>query len=53
VLDTIKNSNRNNINLNINLARLPDQLIDYAILHQLTHIHIKTIACDFGMNWKN
>jgi predicted metal-dependent hydrolase len=40
-------SNKNNINLNINLVRLPDQLIDYAILHELTHIHIKNHSMRF------
>ncbi len=40
-------SNKNNINLNINLARLSDQLIDYAILHELTHIHIKNHSLRF------
>ena len=34
-------SARNNINLNINLVRLPDRLIDYIILHELVHIRIK------------
>lgn len=30
-------SNVNNINLNVHLMRLPDELIDYVILHELTH----------------
>jgi hypothetical protein len=34
-------SGKNNINLNINLVRLPDKLIDYTILHELIHTRIK------------
>ena len=30
-------SRKNNINLSIHLMRLPDQLIDYVILHELVH----------------
>jgi predicted metal-dependent hydrolase len=32
---------KNNINLNINLVRLPDELMDYTILHELVHTRIK------------
>lgn len=34
-------SGNNNINLNINLIRLPDDLVDYTILHELVHTRIK------------
>lgn len=34
-------SAKNNINLNVNLVRLPDELIDYVILHELVHTRIK------------
>jgi predicted metal-dependent hydrolase len=34
-------SGKNNINLNLNLVRLPDELIDYTILHELVHTRIK------------
>ena len=34
-------SNRNNINLNLQLMRLPDKLIDYVILHELVHTEEK------------
>ncbi len=34
-------SPRNNINLNVNLLRLPDELRDYVILHELVHTRHK------------
>lgn len=34
-------SGKNNINLNINLIRLPHELIDYTILHELVHTRVK------------
>jgi predicted metal-dependent hydrolase len=34
-------SDKNNINLNVNLMLLPDHLIDYVILHELVHTKIK------------
>tara|TARA_B110000259_G_scaffold188056_1_gene244697 strand:+ start:3092 stop:3682 length:591 start_codon:yes stop_codon:yes gene_type:complete len=42
-------SSKNNINLNINLIRLKQELIDYVILHELTHIRIKNHSKIF---WK-
>jgi len=40
-------SNQNNINLNIHLMRLPRHLIDYIILHELTHTIIKNHSASF------
>ncbi len=34
-------SHRNNINLNMKLVRLPQELIDYTILHELVHTRVK------------
>ena len=34
-------SEKNNINLNYNLVKLPDDLIDYILLHELLHTRIK------------
>ncbi len=40
-------SNKNNINLNLQLMRLPDSLIDYVILHELVH----TVEKNHGKNF--
>jgi len=42
-------SNKNNINLNKKLVHLPDNLIDYVILHELTHTIEKNHSPKF---WK-
>lgn len=36
-----------NINLNLNLMRLPTILIDYVILHELTHLTVQNHGIDF------
>ncbi len=40
-------SAKNNISLNINLARLPDELRDYVILHELAHTRFKNHSKKF------
>ena len=40
-------SGKNNISLNINLIRLPAELRDYVILHELLHTRIKNHSKDF------
>jgi predicted metal-dependent hydrolase len=40
-------SAKNNISLNINLVRLPDELSDYVILHELVHTRIKNHSKKF------
>jgi len=42
-----KLSNKNNINLNLQLMRLPDSLIDYVILHELVHTKEKNHGKNF------
>lgn len=37
----------NNINLNANLVRLPQELMDYAIIHELVHTKIKHHGKEF------
>ena len=38
---------KNNINLNITLVRLPDELLDYTILHELVHTRVKNHSRQF------
>ena len=40
-------SGTNNINLNINLVRLPQELMDYVLLHELVHTKIKNHSSKF------
>jgi len=40
-------SSKNNINLNIKLAKLPAELIDYVILHEFVHTRVKDHSNDF------
>ena len=40
-------SAKNNVSLNINLARLPGQLRDYVMLHELLHTRIKNHSKEF------
>jgi len=40
-------SQKNNISLNMKLVRLPGELMDYVILHELTHTRYKNHSNDF------
>lgn len=40
-------SAKNNISLNMKLVRLPDEMIDYVLLHELVHTQIKNHTNDF------
>jgi predicted metal-dependent hydrolase len=40
-------SARNNISLNLQMMKLPDELIDYILLHELVHIRIKNHGPQF------
>ena len=54
---TIRNQKRrwgscsadNNISINEKLARLPDRLIDFVLLHELVHTRVKNHAKDFWL----
>ena len=40
-------SHKNNISLNTKLVKLPDELMDYVILHELVHTRVKDHSNDF------
>jgi len=40
-------SSRNNISLNLKLVLLPEELMDYVILHELVHTRLKNHSHDF------
>ena len=40
-------SHKNNISLNMKLVKLPDELMDYVILHELAHTRFKNHSNDF------
>jgi len=40
-------SSKNNISLNMKLLHLPEQLIDYILLHELVHTRVKNHSKDF------
>mgnify|MGYP001471412710 CR=1 FL=1 len=40
-------SSKNNISLNMKLLHLPDQLIDYILLHELVHTRVKNHSINF------
>ena len=40
-------STKNNINLNANLLHLPPELMDYVLLHELSHTRVKNPSKDF------
>lgn len=42
-------SSRNNIGLNIKVSRLPQELMDYVILHELAHTRVKNHGKEFWM----
>ncbi len=40
-------SSQNNISLNLQMIKLPDELIDYILLHELVHTEIKNHSANF------
>jgi len=40
-------SHKNNISLNVKLIRMPEELMDYVIMHELVHTRIKDHSNDF------
>jgi len=46
-------SSKNNINLNLQLMRLPNELIDYVILHELVHTKVRNHSPDFWIVLNN
>ena len=40
-------SHKNNISLNMKIIRLPEELMDYVILHELTHTRVKDHSSNF------
>ena len=46
-------SSSNNINLNLKLAKLPVELMDYVILHELVHTRIKNHSKKFWSELNN
>lgn len=43
-------SAKNNISLNLQMMKLPDELIDYILLHELVHTKIKNHGAEFWQN---
>ncbi len=46
-------SSKNNISLNLQMMKLPDELIDYILLHELVHTEIKNHSPEFWQKMDN